>query len=91
VTWRLRAHDTVLPAGRVLGLVLTASDTEFTLPTTTGATIDVDLGRSRLNLPVSLRPGDTALPAVAVAPRVTATAPEATRARPAADRWPTFR
>jgi X-Pro dipeptidyl-peptidase len=91
VTWRLRAHDTVLPAGRVLGLVLTASDTEFTLPASTGATIDVDLGRSRLNLPVSLRPGDTALPEVAVAPRVTAVAPEATRERQSGDRWSTFR
>ena len=48
VTWRLHAHDAVLPAGRVLGLVLTVSDAEFTLPTTTGATVDVDLGRSRL-------------------------------------------
>ncbi|MGH3880436.1 MAG: Xaa-Pro dipeptidyl-peptidase, partial [Actinophytocola sp.] len=64
VKWRLNAHDAVLPAGRVLGLVLTLSDSEFTVPTSTGATVDVDLGRSRLNLPVSLRPGDTALPDV---------------------------
>jgi len=72
VTWRLNAHDTVLPAGRVLGLVLTLSDTQFTEPRSTGATVQVDLGRSRLNLPVSLAPGATALPEVAVAPRVTA-------------------
>ena len=48
------AHDTVLPAGRVLGLVLTVSDAQYTVPTTTGATVEVDLGRSRLGLPVSL-------------------------------------
>jgi X-Pro dipeptidyl-peptidase len=93
VTWRLHAHDAVLPAGRVLGLVLTASDAEFTEPSTTGATIDVDLGRSRLNLPVSLRPGDTVLPDVATAPRVTAVAPEPASATTADERtrWSTFR
>jgi X-Pro dipeptidyl-peptidase len=87
VTWRLHAYDTVLPAGRVLGLVLTLSDAEFTLPTNTGATVDVDLGRSRLNLPVSLRPGDTVLPDIAAAPRIAAQAPAATAPKSAADRW----
>jgi X-Pro dipeptidyl-peptidase len=87
VTWRLHAYDTVLPAGRVLGLVLTLSDAEFTLPTNTGATVDVDLSRSRLNLPVSLRPGDTVLPDIAAAPRITAKAPAATASKSAAYRW----
>jgi X-Pro dipeptidyl-peptidase len=91
VTWRLHAYDTVLPAGRVLGLVLTLSDSEFTLPTNTGATVDVDLNRSRLNLPVSMRPGDTALPNIATAPRVEATAPRVTAPRSAVSRWPAFR
>jgi X-Pro dipeptidyl-peptidase len=81
----------VLPAGRVLGLVLTLSDSEFTVPTSTGATVDVDLGRSRLDLPMSLRPGDTALPDVAAAPRVAATAAPAVAGEPAARRWSTFR
>ncbi len=75
ITWRLRAHDAVLPAGRVLGLVLTLSDTEYTLPSSTGATVDVDLSRSRLTLPVSLLPGATALPDVAVAPAIAAAEP----------------
>jgi X-Pro dipeptidyl-peptidase len=89
VRWRLHAHDTVLPAGRVLGLVLTVSDAEFTQPTSTGATVDVDLGHSRLNLPVSLRPGATALPDVAVAPRVEADTRAAKQA--AEDRWSSLR
>jgi X-Pro dipeptidyl-peptidase len=75
VNFDLNAHDAVLPAGRVLGLVLTLSDTQFTEPPTTGATVQVDLGRSRLGLPVSLLPGATALTDVAVAPKVTATSP----------------
>ncbi len=72
VTFDLNAHDAVLPAGRVLGLVLTLSDTEYTLPASTGATVQVDLSRSRLGLPVSLTPGATALADTAVAPTVTA-------------------
>ncbi|HEV7652479.1 MAG TPA: Xaa-Pro dipeptidyl-peptidase [Actinophytocola sp.] len=91
VTWKLHAHDTVLPAGRVLGLVLTLSDTEFTLPATPGATVDVDLGRSSLHLPASVRPGDTVLPDVTSAPRVDAAAPSVTADRSAGDRWSTFR
>lgn len=73
VTFDLHAHDAVLPAGRVLGLVLTLSDSEYTLPATTGATVKVDLGRSRLGLPVSLAPGATALPEATVAPKVVTT------------------
>jgi predicted acyl esterase len=91
VTWRLHAYDTVLPAGRVLGLVLTLSDAEFTLPSSPGATVDVDLGSSRLNLPVSLRPGDTVLPDIAAAPHITAKAPALASAAGRGDRWPSFR
>jgi len=53
VTWKLRAQDAVLPAGHVLGLVVTLTDNEFTTPLTTGATVDVDLGGSRLDLPIT--------------------------------------
>ncbi|OLF05595.1 Xaa-Pro dipeptidyl-peptidase [Actinophytocola xinjiangensis] len=89
VTWDLNPHDAVLPKGRVLGLVITLSDPDFTLPTNTGATVDVDLARSRLALPVVLGhrgaalPG-TVLPETAVAPRVAA--PE-TAGDPADVRW----
>jgi X-Pro dipeptidyl-peptidase len=75
VNFDLNAYDTVLPAGRVLGLVLTLSDTQYTVPTSTGATVRVDLSRSRLGLPVSPAPGATALPDATVAPKVSAPAP----------------
>ena len=75
VNFDMNAYDTVLPAGRVLGLVLTLSDTQYTVPTSTGATVRVDLSRSRLGLPVSLAPGATALPETSVAPRISAPAP----------------
>jgi hypothetical protein len=52
--------------------------------------VDVDLGRSRLWLPMSLLPGAAALPDVAVAPRITAVEP-ATDAAAAGDRWSNFR
>jgi X-Pro dipeptidyl-peptidase len=73
VNFDLMAHDTVLPAGRVLGLVLTLSDTQSTVPTSTGATVQLDLTHSRLGLPVSLAPGATALADTSVAPRLPAT------------------
>jgi len=92
VDWTLHAHDAVLPAGRVLGLVLTLSDNGYTIPSTTGATVDVDLGRSRLWLPISLLPGAAALPGTTVAPQVSTTlAPETTEVVNPADRWSTFR
>lgn len=89
VTWPLRAHDAVLAKGRVLGLVLTLSDTEFTSPTSTGATVEVDLVGSSLHLPLATQPGTAALPAAGTPPQVSATAP--TPARPVADRWRDFR
>ncbi|HYQ64918.1 Xaa-Pro dipeptidyl-peptidase [Actinophytocola sp.] len=73
VNFDLMAHDKVLPAGRVLGLVLTVSDQQSTVPTSTGATVRLDLGHSRLGLPVSLAPGATALAETTVAPQVAAT------------------
>jgi X-Pro dipeptidyl-peptidase len=82
VTWKLHAHDVVLPAGRVLGLVVSLTDSQFTEPSTTGATVEVDLGRSRLNLPISFfgtrAPAGGALAETATAPRVAtdATPPE---------------
>jgi X-Pro dipeptidyl-peptidase len=90
VDWTLHAHDAVLPAGRVLGLVITLSDNNFTIPAASGATVDVDLGRSRLWLPVSLLPGAAALPDITVAPRITAVEP-ATGERNPGERWADFR
>lgn len=90
VDWTLHAHDTVLPAGRVLGLVITLSDNGFTIPFSTGATVDVDLGRSRLWLPVSLLPGATTLPDTAVAPQVVTELQPAEPALTPANRWTTF-
>jgi X-Pro dipeptidyl-peptidase len=53
VTVPLRAQDEVIPKGRVLGLAVTLSDTEWTTPNDTGASIDIDLAGSKLNLPVT--------------------------------------
>ncbi|WP_406049251.1 Xaa-Pro dipeptidyl-peptidase [Kribbella sp. NBC_00889] len=49
----LRAQDEVIPKGRILGLAVTLSDTEWTTPNDTGATIDIDLAGSKLNLPLT--------------------------------------
>ncbi|GAA0572367.1 Xaa-Pro dipeptidyl-peptidase [Kribbella sandramycini] len=53
VTVPLRAQDQVLPKGRILGLAVTLSDAEWTSPNDTGASIDIDLAASRLNLPLT--------------------------------------
>ncbi|MEV0284367.1 CocE/NonD family hydrolase C-terminal non-catalytic domain-containing protein [Kribbella sp. NPDC050820] len=53
VTVPLRAQDEVIPKGRILGLAVTLSDTEWTSPNDTGATIDIDLAGSKLNLPAT--------------------------------------
>ncbi|WP_222854134.1 Xaa-Pro dipeptidyl-peptidase [Fodinicola acaciae] len=47
------AYETVVKAGHVLGLVVTASDQEYTAPTTTGATVQVSLAGSYLLLPAT--------------------------------------
>jgi len=49
----LRAQDLVIPKGRVLGLAVTLSDDEWTNPNDTGATIEIDVARSRLDLPIT--------------------------------------
>jgi X-Pro dipeptidyl-peptidase len=86
VTFDLMAHDAVLPAGRVLGLVLSVSDAQSTEPTSTGATVQIDLGRSRLGLPVSLAPGATALTETSVAPALTVTNVAVPQTREESDR-----
>ncbi|WP_405063534.1 Xaa-Pro dipeptidyl-peptidase [Kribbella sp. NBC_01505] len=53
VTVPLRAQDEIIPKGRVLGLAVTLSDIKWTSPNDTGATIDIDLAGSRLNLPLT--------------------------------------
>jgi len=53
VTVLLRAQDQIIPKGRILGLAITLSDTEWTSPNDTGATIDIDVAASKLNIPVS--------------------------------------
>ena len=53
ITVPLRAQDEIIPQGRVLGLAVTLSDPEWTTPNDTGATIDIDLAGSKLNLPVT--------------------------------------
>ncbi|MGW6281448.1 Xaa-Pro dipeptidyl-peptidase [Kribbella sp. NPDC055071] len=53
VTVPLRAQDEVIPKGRILALAVTLSDTEWTSPNDTGATIDIDLAGSTLNLPLA--------------------------------------
>ncbi|WP_305786889.1 Xaa-Pro dipeptidyl-peptidase [Symbioplanes lichenis] len=49
----LAAYDTTVAVGHTLGLVLTQSDARFTEAPDTGATVEVDLARSRLTLPVA--------------------------------------
>ncbi len=52
VTVPLRPQDVLLPKGRILGLAISLSDTEWTSPNDTGASVDIDLAASHLNLPV---------------------------------------
>jgi X-Pro dipeptidyl-peptidase len=80
VTVPISPYDTIVPAGHTLGLILTQSDQEYTAAENTGATVQIDLSRSALSLPIagrsSLSPGPTAgkvttAPAArAVTPRV---------------------
>ncbi|TCN30562.1 X-Pro dipeptidyl-peptidase [Kribbella orskensis] len=73
VTVPLRAQDQVIPKGRVLGLAVTLSDTEWTTPNDTGASIDIDLANSRLNLPMTV--GKVAAPTKAEPIEVRITTP----------------
>ncbi len=77
VTVPLQATDQRVAAGHVLGLIVQASDNEYSSPQSTGATITLDLRGSALTLPLAgtlPKPGATA-------PEV-ATAPSADRAGP---------
>ena len=66
VTVPLRAQDLIVPKGRILGLAISLSDTEWTTPNDSGASVDVDLSRSHLNLPMTggsvVAPSNDALP-----------------------------
>ncbi|MDX2971125.1 Xaa-Pro dipeptidyl-peptidase [Kribbella solani] len=53
VTVPLRAQDEIIPKGRVVGLAITLSDPEWTTPNDTGATVDIDVSASKLNIPVT--------------------------------------
>jgi X-Pro dipeptidyl-peptidase len=66
----ISATDAVLPAGHVLGLVLTQSDPEFDNAEDHDATVKIDLAASALSLPVT---GHATLPAITTAPVVTTT------------------
>jgi X-Pro dipeptidyl-peptidase len=64
----LQSYDAVIPTGHVLGLVITGSDRYRTSPSSTGATVDVDVARSVVTLPVA---GAAELPlSVPLPPRV---------------------
>ncbi|GAA1718646.1 Xaa-Pro dipeptidyl-peptidase [Fodinicola feengrottensis] len=79
----LDAYETVVKAGHVLGMVVTASDNEATSPTSTGATIQLSLAGSYL-----LLPSTSSLPFVAQPPQVRTTAkPESLSAAIRHDRF----
>jgi X-Pro dipeptidyl-peptidase len=65
ITIPLRAQDVLIATGHTLAVAITLSDTEWTTPRSTGATVLVDLGRSMLNLPavggIQLAPASTPL------------------------------
>jgi X-Pro dipeptidyl-peptidase len=85
VTLPLRPHEGVLPADHVLGLVLTLSDLQAGAPSTTGATVKVDLAGSRLTLPLTV--AATPFSAAGTPPEIAAgTAGAAARATTAGDR-----
>jgi X-Pro dipeptidyl-peptidase len=67
----ISATDATLPAGHVLGLILTQSDPEFDNAEDHDATVKIDLAGSALSLPVT---GHATLPSITTAPVVT-TAP----------------
>ncbi|PRY27693.1 X-Pro dipeptidyl-peptidase [Pseudosporangium ferrugineum] len=68
ITVPVNAYDVTVAAGHTLGLVLTQSDPEFTEAPNTGATVEVDLARSTLVLPVT---GPATLKPTKGAPRTT--------------------
>ncbi|WP_436520691.1 Xaa-Pro dipeptidyl-peptidase [Actinoplanes sp. HUAS TT8] len=52
ITVPLQATDQRIAAGHVLGLILQASDNEYSSPQSTGATIQLDTRRSSLSVPL---------------------------------------
>jgi X-Pro dipeptidyl-peptidase len=66
----LQPHDATLAPGHILGVVVSQSDTDFTSPTPSGATVQVDLAGSRLTLPAT---GAIRIAAPGAAPLVAAT------------------
>jgi X-Pro dipeptidyl-peptidase len=79
VTVPISPYDVILPAGHTLGLILTQSDQEYTAAENTGATVQIDLSRSALSLPIA---GRSSLPPAPTAGEVTtAPAPRAVTPR----------
>ncbi|GAA1645346.1 Xaa-Pro dipeptidyl-peptidase [Actinoplanes couchii] len=77
VTVPMQATDQRIAAGHVLGLIIQASDDEYSSPQSGGATITLDLRASALTLPLAgalPKPGATA-PIVSTAPPAKRTAP----------------
>ena len=72
ITVPMQPTDQRLAAGHVLGLILQASDNEYSSPQSTGATIRLDLRGSTLNLPL-----------IGHLPGLTVTGPAASAAPPA--------
>ncbi len=77
VTVPMQATDQRIAAGHVLGLILQASDEEYSSPQSTGATIRMDLRGSSLTLPLvgQLPPAGATAPVVPTAPAPTTLAP----------------
>jgi X-Pro dipeptidyl-peptidase len=91
VTVPLRANDSVIPAGHVVGLVVTLSDLAYNTPATTGATVQVSLARSWLTLPATA--SAAAFAGTGTAPQVPAGPVQEKLAPPASpqDRFARFR
>ncbi|MEV4350041.1 Xaa-Pro dipeptidyl-peptidase [Actinoplanes sp. NPDC049596] len=70
VTVPMQATDQRVAAGHVLGLIVQASDNEYTTPQSTGATVRLDLRGSALNLPLvgKLPKAGATAPPVSTAP-----------------------
>ncbi|WP_239175363.1 Xaa-Pro dipeptidyl-peptidase [Actinoplanes cyaneus] len=75
VTVPMQATDQLIAAGHVLGLILQASDNEYSSPQSTGATIQLDTRRSRLTLPMIGHLPPPGTPVVTTAPAPSSFAP----------------
>lgn len=79
VTVPISPYDAIVPAGHTLGLILTQSDQEYTAAENTGATVQIDLSRSALSLPIAGR--SSLSPAPTTGKVTTAPAPRAVTPR----------